>query len=150
VPFPYLRKPKPDVWGKLVKLHSGRQPQDRLFSRKAREYSALLGKATEEALQVRFTWHSLRRGGATTRAHLGQSPDFIRRFGCWVSERALTHYVFPWSDLPLRRWRSFEPHPPAPSSTQRATPKPDSKRSGVPARRAVHHMRGRGNGRPGL
>ena len=76
--FPYLRQPSADVWQGLVRLHTGRPAKAPLFKRSAHAYSQMLGSLTEEALQVRLTWHSLRRGGATARAHAGQSAETIR------------------------------------------------------------------------
>ena len=105
-PFPYLRKPHPGTLQRLVAIAHGRPPSERLFQRSGRQYSEMLGALTEQELGTRYTWHSLRRGGATTRAHLGHSSEDIRRFGAWTSERALTHYIFPWSSGPLRKYRN--------------------------------------------
>ena len=93
--FPYLRQPQPAVWARIRAVHAGRPSSEKLFKRAPREYSELLGKITEAAFGVRLTWHSLRRGGATTRAQAGESAEAIRRFGCWGSEKAVTHYIFP-------------------------------------------------------
>ena len=130
--FPYLRKPTPEVWQMLQRLQGGRPQEAKLFKRTSREYSALLGELTEA--KTRITWHALRRGGVTTRAHAGQSADAIRRFGCWTSEKAVAHYIFPWSDVPLRCWRAG----PA-TSTPAASPggpaaQPHPKRRRQPAR----------------
>ena len=129
VQFPYLRQPKPAVWSQLVQLHNKRPAGDKLFKRTARQYSQMLGDLTQTALQVRFTWHSLRRGGATTRAHLGQSADAIRRFGCWGSERAITHYIFPWSEAPLRHWRADSADTAPTGAASQPAAKPHQKRS---------------------
>ena len=149
IPFPYLRKPSPATWALLLKVHAGRAPTERLFSRASREYSDLLARITEAAYQVRFTWHTLRRGGATTRAHLGESPDAIRRFGCWSSERALTHYLFPWSALPLRSWRPNQPHPPPPTTTPQPASQPHPQQRPRPPRRPTHNRRGPRHAGPG-
>jgi len=69
--FPYLRKPQQHIWTLLCKLHNGRPATQKLFSRTAKEYSDLLAKHTEATLHLRYTWHSLRRGGAIARAHQG-------------------------------------------------------------------------------
>ena len=148
VRFPYLRAPQQHIWEKLVTVHANRSPTQHLFKRKAREYSNILGSLTEKAFQTRFTWHTLRRGGATTRAHRGESAESIRRFGCWGSEKAVTHYVFPWSDLPLRHWRSVEPNPSASTSTSLPTPKPNQKQCRQPSRRSVHHQSRHSDDRP--
>ena len=141
--FPYLRKPTPEVWKMLERLQSGRPSEEKLFKRTSREYSALLGELTEAKLKTRITWHALRRGGATTRAHAGQSADAIRHFGCWTSEKAVTHYIFPWSDVPLRCWRAGQaPSPPA-ASPGGPPAQPHPKRRRQPTRAATH------NGPPG-
>ena len=139
VRFPYLRAPQPNIWAKLVALHANRPPDQRLFLRTARQYSAMLGTLTEEAFQTRFTWHTLRRGGATTRAHRGESAESIRRFGCWNSEQAVTHYVFPWCDIPLRHWRAPQTH--STSSTAARIPAQQShpQQRSQPSKRSVHH-----------
>ena len=139
VRFPYLRAPQPHIWQKLVALHSNRPSDQRLFLRTARQYSAMLGSLTEKAFQTRFTWHTLRRGGATTRAHRGESAESIRRFGCWNSEQAVTHYVFPWCDIPLRHWRAPQPHS-APSTTASVSAQqPHPQQRSQPSKRSVHH-----------
>ena len=89
--------------------HRKTPPSEKLFKREPREYSDLLGKVTEAAFGVRITWHSIRSGGATTRAQAGESVEAIRRFGCWGSEKAVTHYIFPWSDVPVRCYRTDQP-----------------------------------------
>ena len=106
----------------------------------------MLGDLTAQAVGVRFTWHSLRRGGATARAHRGESADAIRRFGCWNSEKALTHYIFPWSELPLRHWRNSQHHSPASTAANLAAAKPPAKQRRRTTKRAVHDPRGSGNG----
>ena len=129
VRFPYLRKPSSATWEKLVAIHANRPSTSRLFKRTAREYSNLLGIITEKAFKTRFTWHALRRGGATTRAHQGHSAESIREFGSWGSHKAVTHYVFPWCDLPLRHWRATQSDAPAAATASLPTPKPHSQRS---------------------
>lgn len=106
--FPYLRKPKRHIWDALVKLTRQQQQHERVFPLAGHVYSKMLGDATEQRLGIRLTWHSLRRGGATHRAHLGEPAEQIRRFACWTSERAITHYIFPWSAVPLRCRPTFE------------------------------------------
>ena len=148
VRFPYLRKPSNSTWQKLVAVHANRPSNDRLFLRKSRVYSNLLGDLTEKALGVRLTWHTLRRGGATTRAHRGESAEAIGRFGCWGSEKAVTHYLFPWSDVPLRHWRPAQPHP-SPTTTTRVTaPKPHPKHRRRTPSRPLHHLHGDCDGGP--
>jgi hypothetical protein len=145
--FPYLRQPSADVWQRLVRLQAGRPAQARLFKRSAHEYSQMLGSLTEETLQVRLTWHALRRGGATARAHAGQSAEAIRRFGCWSSDRAVSHYIFPWSELQLRHYHAYEAAPPPGPSTGGSPQQPSSKRSTRPpaaqARRPAARIHGR-------
>ena len=148
VQFPYLRQPKPAVWSQLVQLHNKRPAGDKLFKRTARQYSQMLGDLTQTALQVRFTWHSLRRGGATTRAHLGQSADAIRRFGCWGSERAITHYIFPWSEVPLRHWRADSADTAPTGAASQPAAKPHPKRSRRAPKATADHGSRRRNDRP--
>lgn len=150
IKFPYLRKPSPEVWQMLTNLHRSRPPSEKLFKRTSREYSELLGELTEAKLKVRLTWHALRRGGATTRAHAGQPADAIRRFGSWTSEKAVTHYIFPWSEVPLRCWRAEPPTSPSAASpggpATQSHPKRRNKSIRAPAR--IRHSGGDGGLRP--
>ena len=55
VHFPYLRKPKPATWARIVQIHAGRAPTERLCTRVSTEYSDLLTHITEAAYQVHLT-----------------------------------------------------------------------------------------------
>lgn len=147
VPYPYFRQPSPSVWDRLVALATGKPPDAKLFKRTSRTYSQLLADLTERLFSTRFGWHSLRRGGATTRVHNGQSIEDVRRLGCWTSESAITHYVFPWSSLPLRTWRSSSTYPPTTASISGNLGQPPSQLHHRPTPTRVRRPRAGGHGR---
>ena len=115
-------------------------PTWRLFSRASREHSALL--AASPKLRIKYALLGtpfIRCGVVTTRAYLGESQDAIRRFGCWSSEWAFTHYLFHWSAIPLRSWRINQPHPPHATTTTQLTSQPHLQQCHRRPRRTTHN-----------